>query len=182
MVKFLVFAVCLIGLVSCGENAEKKPVTIADQEAQALKDFKQYEDSLKKATTDLNTNNEVGIAYANKCLDFYTTFPKSKEAPRFLDKAHIIFSSIGLYRRSVQLGETLLKTFPDYKNRLYVIESIATSYDVFLLPREKEKVIYYYELLLKEGTNLPADRKREIQDRIDNADKTFEELISEQAK
>lgn len=184
MMKRVLFAmVLLLVLGSCGsKSAEDNAEGRVQTEQEAIASFKKFEDSLKQNTTDLNTNQATGVLYANKCLDIYHQFPKSKEAPRYLDKAHIIFSSLGLYRRSVQLADTLLNNYPSYKNRAFVIESVATSYDVFLLPREKDKVVYYYTLLLKENPQLPAERRKEIQDRIDYADMSFEELISAKSK
>jgi hypothetical protein len=58
-----------------------------------------------------------------------------------------------------------------------VLESLATAYDVFLHPRNKEKVKMYYEMLLKEGTNLPAEQRQNIVFRLKNIDLSFEELI-----
>jgi hypothetical protein len=59
-----------------------------------------------------------------------------------------------------------------------VLESLATAYDIFLRPRNKEKVKMYYEMLLKEGKDLPAEQRKNITYRLNNIDLTFEELIA----
>jgi hypothetical protein len=58
-----------------------------------------------------------------------------------------------------------LKFFPNYKNRDFVLESLGSSYDIYIEPRDTSKVRYYYELLLKEKT-VKNDKKAEIRARL----------------
>lgn len=159
-------------LFSCGDRV---PVT-RDDFAQEVTEF---EDSLKNVSIDLNqlSDQDVGVKYAEKCLDFYHHFPKDKSAPKYLDKAHVIFASIGLHQRSVLLADTLIQNYPLYKNRPMVLESLASAYDVFILPRRKDKVKMYYEMLLKESKTLTNEQRADITYRLQHIDLTFEELI-----
>lgn len=172
MYKLFVFAFVSTMLIACGP---KKPVTKEDYIAAVIA----YEDSLRASAVDVNqlTDQAIGEAYAEKCLAVYRQFPKAIEAPKYLDKAHIIFASLGMHQRSVLLADTLIQNYPLYKNRPMVLESLATAYDIFLRPRNKEKVKMYYEMLLKEGRNLPAEQRENIRFRLKNIDLTFEELI-----
>ena len=58
-----------------------------------------------------------------------------------------------------------------------VLQSMASAYDLFIIPRKKELVIKYYTMLLKENPDLPQEERENVQFRLDNIDKTFDELI-----
>jgi hypothetical protein len=142
----------------------------------------QFEDSLKQAGTDAQGGSSASVAYADKCLLVYRSFPKSEEAPEYLDKAHIILSGAGLHRLAVQYADTLISNYPNYKNRPMVLQSLASAYDIFIVPRKKDMVEKYYRLLLKENPNLPKEEREMIQNRLDHIDLTFEELIMQPQK
>lgn len=169
----------------CASN-EKKPVQeSADGKStpdleQSVKAIKAYEDSLKSvsASGELEYSQQGAVTYAEKCLDIYHRFPKSAEAPRYLDKAHIIFASVGLHQRSVVLADSLITMYPTYKNRAMVLESLAGAYDVFVIPRQKDKVKHYYELLLKENPKMDPEQRKQIENRLKYVDLTFDEYIS----
>lgn len=163
-------------VVACGE---KKPETKED----FVGEITAFEDSLKSVSVDVNqlTDPEIGVEYAEKCLEVYHRFPKDKDAPKYLDKAHIIFASLGMHQRSVMLADTLIMNYPMYKNRPMVLESLASAYDVFIVPRRKEKVEKYYRMLLKESKNLSEEQRENIEFRLRNIDLSFEELIEKQA-
>jgi tetratricopeptide (TPR) repeat protein len=147
-----------------------------------IADVEHFEDSLKQAGTAAQDGPSVSIAYADKCLLVYRSFPKSEEAPEYLDKAHIILSGAGSHRLAVQYADTLINNYPDYKNRPMVLQSLASAYDIFIVPRNKELVEKYYTLLLKENPNLPKEEREMIQNRLDHIDLTFEEMITQPQK
>lgn len=172
MRKLLSIALFSAVLIACGpEKLETKDDFVAAISA--------FEDSLKASSIDVNqlTDPAIGVKYAEKCLAVYHQFPKDKDAPRYLDKAHVIFASLGMHQRSVLLADSLIQNYPLYKNRPMVLESLATAYDIFSQPRNKDKVKLYYEMLLKEGRNLPKEQRENIEYRLKNIDLTFEELI-----
>lgn len=133
--RYLFVIALLVGMVACSN--EPKEVT----ETTVIDSVKAFEDSLKSISVDVNalTDQKIGVAYAEKCLEVYHRFPKSKEAPKYLDKAHIIFASLGMHGRSVALADTLIMKYPAYENRPMVLESLATAYDIYLQPRKKRK-------------------------------------------
>lgn len=150
---------------------------IKDESKEGLiRDLKQFEDSLKKHQVD-PSSGDVATLYADKCLFIYRKFPKSKEAPRYLDKAHIILSSVGRHGMAVLYADTLIQKYPSYDNRPMVLQSMASAYDLFIIPRRKELVKKYYTLLLKENPNLPKEEKEMIQYRLDHIDLTFDQMI-----
>lgn len=161
-------------LFACGGTPEK-PKTVED----AVEQVKKFEDSLRALKVDPNrlTDPKLGVLYAEKCLSVAHQFPKSEQAPASMDKAHIIFASLGMHARSVAIGDTLIRDYPTYKNRPMVLQSLASAYDLFLQPRRKDKVLFYYNLLLKENPNFPKDEREMIENRIKYIDLTFEQMI-----
>lgn len=158
------------GKEQVSETGEKTDLAV-------MKDaLKKFEDSLR--INSLGTSDvSVAVKYADKCIGIAHAYPKEESAPKYLDKAHVILSSVGLHQRSVKVAEELIRRYPNYKNRPMVLESLASSYDVFIVPRKKEKVKYYYELLLNEDKELPEDQREQIEKRLKYIDLPFEEVI-----
>jgi hypothetical protein len=173
MRKWLVFSL-VFAIFSCGEAEKKseKKNDLAGMEAA----LKTYEDSLNVKANGI-PNPTVAVAYAEKCLAITHAFPKSKEAPKYMNKAHIIFSSVGLHQRSVIIGDSLIRNYPMYEKRAMVLESLASSYDVFIQPRKKDKVKLYYEMLLREDKAMSTEQKAQIEKRLKYIDLSFEEFI-----
>ena len=180
MKKVLCVALVL-SLVACSSDADKEvKVGESGDVSSAIQNLKQFEDSLKKssASGSLEYNQETAVVYAEKCLAITHRFPKSKEAPACMDKAHIIFASANLHQRSVIIADSLIMKYPMYKNRAMVLESLAGAYDVFIIPRRKDKVKEYYELLLKENPDMDAEQRKQIEERLKYVDLTFDEYVS----
>lgn len=169
----------LMFVVSCSNDqaveTEAPKRTLEDMKTE----LKHFEDSLKKnsAGGNMNFDQQTAVVYAEKCLAIKNSFPKSKEAPALMNKAHIIFSSVGLYQRSVVIADSLITMYPMYEKRAMVLESLASSYDIFIQPRRKEKVKYYYELLLEDNMKIPAEQRVMIEKRLQYVDLPFEEYI-----
>ena len=173
---FLALA-CLI--VSCGGGGNKpNPATIKGME----ENVKLLEDSLKSGLIDPAKTEGVDVRYAESCLKIYRSFPDSKEAPKYLDKAHMIYSSSGAHGLAVLYADTLIRKYPNYENRQMVLLSLATAYDMFLIPRKKDLVKKYYEMLLKENPNLPKEQKEDYEFRLKYVDLTYDQLIDMQTQ
>ncbi|MNK05497.1 hypothetical protein D3C87_233800 [compost metagenome] len=183
MRKLLVIAV-LFSLAACSSESKKEETAeVVKKESGlpgAIKELKAFEDSLKSLSQSgtLEYDQQTAVAYAEKCLSIYHRFPKTEEAPKYLDKAHIIFASANLHQRSVVLADSLILMYPMYKNRPMVLESLAGAYDVFVIPRQKDKVKKYYEMLLKESPDMDAAQRKQIEKRLKYVDLTFDEYIS----
>jgi len=87
------------------------------------------------------------------------------------------YSGLGIHLRAAQYADTLLIKYPKYVNRAMVLESQGSTYDVFIEPRNKSKVEYYYGLLLKENPNLDKEKREGIEDRLKHIDMTFDQYI-----
>lgn len=182
MMKHTVILSATLLLAACGQkgSAEKQAVT----KEGLIAEVKALEDSLKSTSYDAmaTTGSKVSINYADRCLAVYRNFPKSEEAPAYLDKAHIILSSASLHGSAVMFADTLIRKYPRYRNRPMVLQSLASSYDLFIVPRKKDKVKYYYELLLKENKGLSEEEKENIRFRLEHVDLTFDQLVELQQK
>ena len=163
-------------MASCGGNSPEKGVTVREMDQQV----KAVEDSLKRGL--IKPDPAVEARYAESCLKIYRTFPNSKEAPRYLDKAHMIYSSAGSHEIAARYADTLIRKYPKYENRPMVLLSLASAYDMFIVPRNKFLVEKYYRLLLTENPNLPKEEREGYEFRLKHIDLTYEELIDLQAQ
>lgn len=169
------FASCKDQSTQNGESVVKTDVSLEELKA----DLKRFEDSLKSSSKggSMDFDEETAVRYAEKCLLIKNRFPKSEEAPALMNKAHVIFSSVGLYQRSVLVADSLIIMYPMYEKRAMVLESLASSYDIFIVPRRKEKVKKYYEMLLAENPKMNSEQRHMIEQRLKWIDLPFEEYI-----
>ncbi len=163
---FLVIIFTLIKIVfSCGADPKKKELTREDYKVR----IKQMEDSISLIQKNPNAASKMpsltNIELINRLLAYYQAFPKDEYAADCLFKVHMKYGELQAHYKAVAYGDTLLKHFPNYKNRDFLLESIGSTYDVYIDPRDTSKVRYYYELLLKEKS-LNKDKKMELKLRL----------------
>jgi hypothetical protein len=170
--KYILFSFLFLGLVSCGND---KP----DTKEEFVAEFKTFEDSLMQNSDTQQglTDQKTGLAYAEKCLEIAHKFPKDEDAPKYMDKAHMILAGLSLHARSAAIADTIIMNYPMYKNRPMVLQSAAATYDMLILPRKKEKVKKYYEMLLKEVPDMPKEEKQQIEFRLRHNDLSFDEFL-----
>ena len=173
MMKRLFYAVfCVFILASCGDGEAQ--VVLRDEIAQ-------MEDSISTLTKNLESgellDKSVNLELVDLLYEYYRTHPEDTYAPECLDKIHMVYSALGEYETSAKYADTLLNNYPDYINRAMILESQASAYDIYILPRDTVKVRYYYDQLLKEFKDLPKEKVEGIKSRLDNLDLTIEEMI-----
>lgn len=173
------FLSLLFLIFSCGGEKSKTMEKPALEDL--LKAAKAMEDSLDRlqnsggSVTSLHRNELI-----NRYLPIYRFYPESEEAPKALDKVQMVFSGIGAYESSIAYGDTLLELYPNYPNRLMVLESQGATYDIFIQPRDSAKVRFYYETLLKENPNLESEKRKGIKARLKNNHLSFDEFVDQQ--
>jgi hypothetical protein len=91
------------------------------------------------------------------------------------------FSELNAHEKALEYGDTLLQVFPNYKNKDFILESMASTYDVLIEPRDTIKIRYYYSLLLKEK-NLPKEKREDIVNRLKYIDLDFFSYIEMKEK
>jgi hypothetical protein len=174
--KLIFFFLSLVLLFGCSENKEKSTVS---REALKLR-ITQLEDSISKVQNNPETVGKIksltNIELINRLTDYYRAFPQDAYSADCLFKIHMKFSELNAHDKSVAYGDTLLKLFPNYENKEFLIESIASAYDVYILPRDTSKVRKYYTLLLK-LPNINSNKKQDIQKRLDNLNLSFDDYI-----
>ncbi len=158
------------------ENEDLSPKTLLEQ-------IKEQEDKINELSKDLRPGmkipSEMNEKLIHLLIEFYHKFPKNKYAPVCLDKLHMIYSAKREYQTSADYGDTLLNNYPNYINRPMILESMATTYDIFIQPRDTSKVRYYNELLLEEDKEMPQEKREEIIFRLNHLDLSLEEMILE---
>ena len=138
-----------------------------------------YEDSLANLQKDPQKAAQITslaqIELINRLKTYTKTFPQDTFSADCLFKIHMIYEQLRAPREARAYGDTLLERFPDYKNRLLVIESLGSSYDINA-PRDTAMVRKYYNLLLQEP-KMPTQKKKDIKARLARLDLTFEDYI-----
>jgi hypothetical protein len=161
-------------LFSCGESAEHK-----SKKENLREGITAYEDSLANLQKDPQKAAKITslaqIELINRLKTYTKAFPKDTFSADCLFKIHMIYEHLRAPREARAYGDTLLERFPDYKNRLLVIESLGSSYDINS-PRDTAMVRKYYNLLLQEP-KIPTQKKKDIKARLAKLDLTFEEYI-----
>lgn len=168
-------------LAACGGKTEKDPNSRESLKA----NIKQMEDSIAKIVRDPKQAAKMptltSIELINRLTAYYHAFPKDEYAADCLFKVHMKYGELNAHEKSIAYGDTLLKAFPTYKNRDFLLESMASTCDVLLEPRDTSKVRHYYTLLLKEK-KVPAQKKEEVKARLRHLDLDFYAYINFQSQ
>jgi hypothetical protein len=191
MIKYLLGIITIATLiVSCGGEDEKKEqggefYSTEVPEADVLRvGIKQLEDSLMKISQDRNVDSKVTNLVQQACIEklklMYQAYPKDKDAALSLHKVSMMYSAMGVPNLSVKYADSLIEQYPKYEDRWLVLQSNAMYYDMEAQPRDKEKMRYYLEKLIKEYPNLDPEILDQSKSRLETIDLTFDELIKQQ--
>jgi hypothetical protein len=171
MRKITVLSSCIcLFLFSCGNNPK-----VDENSREALKNkITEMEDSISALQKESSEPipNLTSIELINRLTAYYSAFPKDDYAADCLSKLHMKFSELNAEEKALAYGDTLLLNFPNYKNRDFILESMASTYDVLIEPRDTSKVRYYYSLLLK-VKNLSKEKRDGIVNRLKYIDLDF---------
>ena len=187
--NFVVFSILiLMNLVACKteEAKDKKSTASKALSKEELKTAVKYmEDSITALYSNPKTANSIPnltqIELINRLKLYYKNFPNDDYSAECLFKIHIKYSDLKAHKDAMAYGDTLLSKFPNFKNRDFLLESMASSYDVIIEPRDTTKVRKYYSLLLKEST-LPPEKRQDISLRLKHMELNFFEFIDFQSK
>ncbi len=161
-------------LVSCGQSPEHQT-----KKEKLREGIIAYEDSLATLQKDPQKAAKITslaqIELINRFLAYSRAFPSDTFSADCLFKTHMIYEHLRAPKEARAYGDTLLQRFPNYKNKLLVIESLGSSYDINE-PRDTAMVRKYYQLLLNEP-KMPAQKKKDIKARLAKLDLTFEQYI-----
>jgi hypothetical protein len=171
-----VLFISVLFIVSCGDNNEKSDISRAELKGK----IKEFEDSIADLQKDPKNLSKItsliNIELVNRLTAYYRAFPKDDYSSDCLFKIHMKYSELNAHEKSVAYGDTLLELFPDYKNKEFLLESMASAQDVYILPRDTSKVRFYYSKLLNDP-NVKNEKKRDIRNRLNHLDLTFDDYI-----
>ena len=168
-ITIVLSCVCLL-LNSCGNKPK-----VDENSREALKNkITEMEDSISALQKESSEPlpNLTSIELINRLTAYYTAFPKDDYSADCLFKMHMKFSELNAEEKALAYGDTLLLNFPNYKNRDFILESMASTYDVLIEPRDTSKIRYYYSLLLK-VKNLPKEKRDGVEKRLKYLDIDF---------
>ena len=167
----IVLSIFSLGILipSCGGPSK------SDKKTELKTRIKEMEDSIMVIQKDpmkaAKMPSLTNIELINRLLAYYQAFPTDSFSADCLFKVHMKYSDVQAYEQSVAYGDTLLQLFPTYKNRDFLIESLAGTYEALIEPRNEQKIEYYYRLLLKE--KLTASKRKEIENRLEHIEMDF---------
>ena len=167
-ITIVLSCICLI-LYSCGNKPK-----VVENSREALKTkITEMEDSIsalqKKSSEPIP--NLTSIELINRLTAYYKAFPKDEYAADCLFKLHMKHTELNAHEKALEYGDTLLLNFPNYKNKDFILESLGSTYDFIIQPRDTSKVRYYYSLLLKE--RIPKEKREGIENRLKHLDLDF---------
>lgn len=162
-------------LFSCGSQ-DPAVESMSDAQKTSISQIEKLEEEI--LDLPMNTATDAELLKSSKevlvdsLLAYYRNYPKDTLAPVYLDKVHMLYSGMGEYRMASTYADLIINQYPNYVNRKMVIESQIINYDIFIQPRNREKVQNYIELILNEAT-LTSEERQEYKSRLENIDKSL---------
>ncbi len=174
--RLTLFFVAVIILASCGESSSHISSNWSDGQKSAIGSIKKLEatalDLPMNSAADAENLKKVKLQLIDSLLSYFRSYPKDTLAPVYLDKVHMLYSGMGEYRTASTYADMVLNQYPKYVNRQMVIESQIVNYDIFITPRNADKVKQYIELILKEK-QLSTEARKEYESRLQNINKSL---------
>jgi hypothetical protein len=89
----------------------------------------------------------------------------------------MLYSGMNETDKAVAYADTLLERYPDFIDRLQVIESQIISYELDVRPRNVKMIKKYIKLWLKENTSADHEKIDEMNYHLEHVDLSLEERI-----
>lgn len=170
--------------LSCEENTDKgdNNEEVAEVTPESLKEsIKEMDDSLqvlfekRMQEADFKIDRLVYHEAINRNKSFFENFPKHEFAPKAVEKIASMYLQLNIEGEAVKWRDTILYNYPDFENKISILELQKSYYDNFDT-YEPEKIEFYCEEMLKvEG--ISEEKKEEIKFRLEHIDLSFKELI-----
>lgn len=184
--KILLVAFAIFFIVGC-EN--KDNVVNIEPDSDSIEQIKasiqEIDDSLKVLFDNamhqeqFQMNHAVFYEAINRNKQLFLKFPDDPGVEQALDKISAIYLQLNHEEEAVKWRDTLLTRFPNTKHKVGLLELQMNYYDYN--EHNPEKMEYYLNQLL-EIEDLSAEKRAQYEFRLENIDKTFEELILMQSK
>lgn len=173
----LIFIIPLV-LFSCSQNKTNEANPVMMKSRESISRMENEIANLPSATVEeLGEVNKDKKSLMDSLQEYYNKYPNDTLAPQYLDKIHMLYSGMGKYQKATEYADKILMEYPNYVNRDMIIESQIMSYDVFITPRNPEKVKYYIEMLLRENPDMNKEKRSDYEERLKNVDRSFLESM-----
>lgn len=151
------------------------------EESEALKDqIVQFEKKVSQTTLGNSDSKDI-MTEKSKLADalytYYRQYPDDPYAANCLSKLHMLYSGMNETDKAVAYADTLLERYPDFIDRLQVIESQIISYELDVRPRNVKMIKKYIKLWLKENTSADHEKIDEMNYHLEHVDLSLEERI-----
>ena len=186
---FCLFALLLL-FSSCKNGTSEKEDALKNRGAGVSRNelkasIKQMEDSITGLLQDKNRKKLIPsltyIELINRLKSYYQRFPNDPYSSQCLFNIHIQYSSLNANELAIAYGDTLLSNFPNFPNSDLLLESMATTYDIYIVPRDTSKVRKYYTLLLN-LKGITSQKRADTQDRLKHIELGLFDYITYQSK
>lgn len=179
----LLFSSCKNGTSEKEDALKNRGVGVSRNELKAS--IKEMEDSITVLLQDKNRKKLIPsltyIELINRLTNYYQRFPNDPYSSQCLFNIHIQYSSLNANELAIAYGDTLLSKFPNFPNSDLLLESMATTYDIYIVPRDTSKVRKYYTLLLN-LKGITSQKRKDTQDRLKHIELGLFDYITYQSK
>ncbi len=186
---FCLFALLLL-LSSCKNGTSEKDDALKNRGAGVSRNelkasIKQMEDSITGLLQNKDRKKLIPsltyIELINRLKSYYQRFPNDPYSSQCLFNIHIQYSYLNANELAIAYGDTLLRKFPNFPNSDLLLESMATTYDIYIVPRDTTNVRKYYTLLLN-LKGISSQKRKDTQERLKHIELGLFDYITYQSK
>jgi hypothetical protein len=188
--KVLFLFALLLLFSSCKNGASEKEDALKNggvglSRNELKSSIKQMEDSITGLLQNKDRNKLIPsltyIELINRLKSYYQRFPNDPYSSQCLFNIHIQYSSLNANELAIAYGDTLLSKFPNFPNSDLLLESMATTYDIYIVPRDTTNVRKYYTLLLNQK-GISSQKRKDTQERLKHIELGLFDYITYQSK
>lgn len=144
-------------------------------------------ENIKKCEAEVQDLSERGVKpilmnegrekLVNSLLAYYRTYPEDAYAAECLGKVHMSYSAMNEEELSIAYADTLIQKYPDYPDRMIMLESLVSAYEL-RTPRNTEKIKEYLQMLIKEfGDEMSEEKRADMEYHLKFVDLSLEQRI-----
>ena len=179
----LLFSSCKNGASEKEDALKNKGVGLSRNELKAS--INQMEDSITGLLQNKDRKKLIPsltyIELINRLKSYYQRFPNDPYSSQCLFNIHIQYSSLNANELAIAYGDTLLSKFPNFPNSDLLLESMATTYDIYIVPRDTTNVRKYYTMLLN-LKGISSQKRKDTQERLKHIELGLFDYITYQSK
>lgn len=173
MKNIISFLAITFFILSCGVD----PLAPQEEHKQEISKQEERVLELSKNVQDVSEADSAKVELVNILLDFYHKYPKDDYSANCLSKVHMVYSSQNQTKLAVAYADTIIDKYPKFVDRMQMIESQITAYEMLIRPRNVEMIKKYLNLWLKENKDADKEKISDVKYHLKNVDTPLEERI-----